>query len=640
MGEGRGEGAGGVAPPGFFQRRGAETQRRRGEGIFRSVRWLTALLIAAIGLGAGPVHAAEVLVGMVDGVEIEAFHQQLAVAGYPCSRDLLHGRVHVVPVPAGERVGEVCARIERLPGVRYCEANGEVRAQATFPDDPLFVDAPGIDGQGYLFDLNAPTVWDTTAGSPQVTVAILDSGVDLDHPDLATNIASGGLNITDCPAADLQCAPAQDDDQLQSHGTHVAGIIGAVGDNSTGIAGVNWTVNLLAVKVLSGGSGTVADVAEGIEAAVDAGAGVINASFGVGGATGNGLCDAIGYAQDRGVMVVAAAGNKDDGGTGRDIDGEPEFPASCPDVNLVSVTAYDGGSFNEALFNWGATSVDLAAPGIDILSTGNPDFLALYHTLSGTSQATAMVSGALALLLAEEPDWTVTELRGRLLAAVDKVTTLSTRCATGGRLDLAKLFATPAGDPDGDGVGATDNCPFTHNASQADADGDGVGDACDRSPGSGGGGGDDLDGDGVTDAADNCPQAPNPDQGDCDGDGAGNVCDTTAGCGTNSDDTDGDGVIDEEDNCPLDVNDDQGDCDGDGAGNVCDTTAGCAESGDGGGGCQAAPGGSIGSGVASGGLLLLPVAVVAGWRRWRLHGRGTSSLAPTVAGATHGPESV
>jgi hypothetical protein len=465
---------------------------------------------------------------MANGVAVEDLHQTLAAAGYECNRELLHGQVHVVPLAAGEAVSDACARIEALPGVRYCEANSEVRVQA-IPDDPLFVDAPGAGGQTYLYDINAPSAWETSVGSPLVTVAVLDSGVDLDHPDLAANIATEGLNIVDCPDTDLQCAPAQDDDALQSHGTHVAGIIGAVGDNGIGIAGINWMVDLLPVKVLSAGSGGPADVIAGIEAAVDAGADVINASFGVSG-TGVALCDAVSYAQTHGVMVAAAAGNKGDSGTGRDIDAEPEYPASCPNVNLISVTAYDGGSFNTPFFNWGITSVDLAAPGTDILSTTDPDFITDYHVLTGTSQSTAMVSGALALLLAEEPDWTVTELRGRLLAAVDQVDALTTRCATGGRLNLAKLFVTPAGDPDGDGVGVTDNCPFTFNATQADSDADLVGDACDRTSGAGGGGGDDLDGDGVGDLADNCPEAPNPDQGDCDGDGVGNVCDVTAGC--------------------------------------------------------------------------------------------------------------
>jgi len=522
-------------------------------------------------MGGRTASATEVLVGMVDGVEVDAFHGTLVAAGYACTRDLLRGRVHVVALAEGETVRAACRQLEALPEVRYCEANGEVRAQTIPPGDPLF------DQQGYLQQINAEAAWPRTVGSPQVTVAVLDSGVDLNHPDLADNIASDGLNVVDCSAIDLQCAPAQDDDTFQSHGTHVAGLIGAVGDNGAGIAGLNWAVSLLAVKVLHQGSGTVADVAEGIEAAVDAGADVINASFGVGGSTGNGLCDAVVYARGQGVMVAAAAGNGDCDPrdpkctpTARDIDAEPEFPASCTEDNLIAVTAVDGSDgWVDGLFNWGVTSVDLAAPGDALLSTkaGND-----YQVLTGTSQATALVSGAVALLLADEPGLTVTELRSRILKAVDVLPALTGRCATGGRLNLAKLFAS---------------------SSNSDADGDGV-----------------------VDASDNCPTVANTDQGDCDGDGVGDVCDTTPRCDPTSDDTDEDGVVDADDNCPLNANADQGDCDGDGIGNVCDTTAGCDESG-GGGGCRAAPGGSVGSSAASGGLLLLPLGGIAGWRRWR-----------------------
>gem|GEM_PF-4250232 len=534
--------------------------------------WLgLALLLVAV-----PANAAEVLVGMMDGVEVDAFHQTLAAAGYPCTRDLLRGRVHVVALAEGETVRAACRRLEVLPEVRYCEANGEVRAQTIPPGDPLF------DQQGYLQQINAEAVWSKTVGSPQVTVAVLDSGVDLNHPDLVDNIASDGLNIVDCSATDLQCAPAQDDDTLQSHGTHVAGLIGAVGDNGAGIAGLNWAVSLLAVKVLHQGSGTVADVAEGIEAAVDAGADVINASFGVGGTSGNGLCDAVTYARTHGVMVAAAAGNgacdprqSSCMPTARDIDADPEFPASCTQDNLIAVTAVDGSdSWVDGLFNWGVTSVDLAAPGDALLSTKAGDD---YQTLTGTSQATALVTGAMALLLAQEPGLSVTELRSRILKAVDVLPALTGRCATGGRLNLDKLFSS---------------------SSTTDADGDGL-----------------------VDASDNCPNIANADQSDCDGDGVGDVCDATPQCNPGQDDTDGDGVVDANDNCPLDANADQGDCDGDGVGNVCDTTAGCDESGGGGGGCHAAPGGSFGSASASAGLFLLPLGVVAGWRRWRRHER-------------------
>ena len=242
-----------------------------------------ALLLAA----ARPAMAGEVLVGAQAGIDATTLHATLAEAGFLCTRDLLHGRVHQVELVAGETVAEVCGAIETLAGVRYCEANGTVRSQAV-PNDPSFAQ------QDYLTQIHAPTAWETTTGSSTVVVAILDSGVDLNHPDLAANIPSTGLNQTDCPLAHpgkcaagdldcLRCAPAQDDDTAQSHGTHIAGLIGAVGDNGVGIAGVNWQVALLPVKVLSQGSGTVTDVADGMVAAVDGGARVINASFGAAG---------------------------------------------------------------------------------------------------------------------------------------------------------------------------------------------------------------------------------------------------------------------------------------------------------------------------------------------------------------------
>ncbi|RMF84936.1 MAG: hypothetical protein D6739_05240, partial [Nitrospirae bacterium] len=349
---------------------------------------MTALLRAALALlllAAAPAAALEVLVGAAEGVAPEALHATLEAAGYTCVRDLLHGRVHVVPLAPGETVEGACAAIEGLPGVRYCEANGTVRTQA-LPTDPFYVNRGGAEGQAYLFQIQAATAWATTTGDPghPVVVAVVDTGVDLDHPDLAANLDSGGINVTD-PGR-----PPQDDDASQSHGTHIAGLIGAVW-NDQGIAGVDQFVDLLPVKVLSQGSGTVDDVAAGIEQAVDAGAEVINASFG---ATGQGeqtLCGAVDYAEQKGVIVVAAAGNTSDAvnGSGRDIDsGDPadaEYPASCPNANLIAVTAYDGGSFNSGWFNWGATSVDLAAPGTDLLSTGDPNLVASYHTLTGTS---------------------------------------------------------------------------------------------------------------------------------------------------------------------------------------------------------------------------------------------------------------
>ncbi len=445
---------------------------------------LAVALLATVAV-ARPAVATELLVGAEPGVAAETLHATLQAAGFTCVRDLLHGSVHVVPLVAGETVAAACAAIAPLVGVRYCEANGEVRSQAV-PDDPRFFE------QTYLQQIHATTAWETTTGDATVVVAVLDSGVDLDHPDLAANLDLPGIDLTGNGSA-------QDDDTSQSHGTHIAGLIGAVGNNGIGIAGVSWQVNLLPVKVLSDGIGTVADVADGITAAVNAGAEVINASFG---ATGQGqltLCEAVDYAEQNGVIVVAAAGNTASlsNGSGRDIDSgvpdDAEYPASCTNSNLISVTAYDGGAFNSDYFNWGAGAVDLAAPGTALLSTGDPNLVGAYHLLTGTSQSTALVSGAAALLLAAEPSLTVAQVRARLLAAVDVTTALSGRCATSGSLNLAKLFTTSGVvDSDGDGIAdASDNCPSTANADQGDCDGDGIGNACDNNPGctSGGGGG-------------------------------------------------------------------------------------------------------------------------------------------------------
>ena len=453
-----------------------------------------ALVLALLLAAALPAYGAEVLVGAQPGVGGETLHATLEEAGYTCIRDLLHGSVHLVPLAEGETVKQACAAIDQLPGVRYCEANGTVRSQAVTPNDPHFGE------QTYLQQIHAPTAWETTTGSRSVVVAVLDSGVDLDHPDLVANLDPNGINIPN-PGQ-----PPQDDDASQSHGTHIAGLIGAVGNNKIGIAGVNWQVDLLPVKVLSGDTGTVADVADGITAAVNAGAAVINASFGAHASQTNGkaLCDAVNDAEQAGVIVVAAAGNMDprlnipahDINSGRPQDAE--YPASCPNANLLVVTAYDGGAFDDSLFNWGASSVDLAAPGTDLLSTGDPNLnVGAYHLLTGTSQSTALVSGAVALLFSSEPDLDptdptltsaaralrVAQVRARVLAAVDVTPALQGRCATSGSLNLAKLFST-SGDTDGDGVpDASDNCPSTANADQADCDADSIGNACDNTPG-------------------------------------------------------------------------------------------------------------------------------------------------------------
>lgn len=233
---------------------------------------------------------------------------------------------------------------------------------------------PLRDQQYSLQKLNAEQAWRSSRGG--VIVAVVDTGVDATHPDLAGKIVAGYdfVNRDDSP----------DDDQ--GHGTHVAGIACATPDNDTGIAGVGFDCKIMPVKVLdSNGGGNHSIIAEGIIWATDHSASVINLSLG--GTTGSGaLRDAVKYATSRGVIVVAAAGN--DGTT------EDNFPAAYPEA--ISVCATDQNDV-VARFSNQAKSVDVCAPGVAILSTVRGG---KYEKWNGTSMATPNVSGVAALLVA------------------------------------------------------------------------------------------------------------------------------------------------------------------------------------------------------------------------------------------------
>jgi subtilisin family serine protease len=244
-------------------------------------------------------------------------------------------------------------------------------------------------------------------------VAVLDSGADLTHPDLAANLWTNPRAQAGEPVADLHgynfVAGNGDVGDDNGHGTHVAGIIGALGGNRLGGTGVAWRVRLMIVKVLDDqGKGQASTVASGIRYAVDNGARIINLSL-AGPDPSQELEDAIGYAQAKGVLVVAAAGN---GGT--DLATAPTYPASFPEDNVIGVAATTaaGGLSRNSDFGTGAK---LAAPGEAILSTASDGG---YEWRSGTSMAAAEVSGALALLAAAQPDLNGAQLRDALYAGV------------------------------------------------------------------------------------------------------------------------------------------------------------------------------------------------------------------------------
>jgi subtilisin family serine protease len=345
------------------------------------------------------------------------------------------------------------ARLARLNALRdsglfdYVEPDYQLRAYLR-PNDTAFQDGT-LWG---LSRLNAEQAWDITTGSTDVVVAVIDSGVRYTHQDLVSQMwrnpgEVAGNNVDDdgdgyvdntygVNAINHSGNPWDDD----NHGTHVAGTIGAAANNAGAVVGVCWNVRLMACKFMDAtGHGNTSDAIECIDFAVSNGARILNCSWG-GGDYSQGLYDAIAAARTAGVIVVAAAGND-----GLNTDAIPDYPACYNLDNILSVAALDSNDGLPAFSNYGQTSVDLAAPGVGTYScTAVSD--TSYDTYQGTSMAAPHVSGVAALLLAQNPVMTVTELRQRLLTTTVSVPALSGRCVTGGRVNAYKALAVA---PDG-----------------------------------------------------------------------------------------------------------------------------------------------------------------------------------------------
>ncbi|HSB29926.1 MAG TPA: S8 family serine peptidase [Pyrinomonadaceae bacterium] len=344
-----------------------------------------------------------------------------------------------------------------LPEVEYAEAVFEISADdfaaaPVTPSDPRFSDQwalfnDGTNGGTKGADISATHAWAVTTGSDKVVVAVLDSGVDYTHSDLARNIWIRPNNIA--PYQDRQLGTIQDmhgynalensadpmDDN--GHGTHCAGIIGAEGGNDIGIAGVNWKVQIMPLKFMNaGGFGTTKDAIEAINYVIDrkkAGVNVrvISASWGST-QKSRALEDVIRKAYEAGILFVAASGN-----ASTNNDRNPHYPSSYNVPNVISVAALDRNDQLASFSNYGLKSVAIAAPGVDILSTWLGDE---YEEKSGTSMATPVVAGVAALVVANNPKITIDELRTKLLNSVDTLNSLKDKVASGGRINAAKAL--------------------------------------------------------------------------------------------------------------------------------------------------------------------------------------------------------
>ncbi len=338
------------------------------------------------------------------------------------------------------------------------------------PNDPRYSEQWGWNNTGQTggtanADIDAPEAWNVFTGSPNTVVAVIDTGVDYTHPDLAANmwvnpgeISGNGIDddgngyVDDVHGYDFA---NNDGDPMDdhSHGTHVSGTIGAVGNNNLGVTGINWNVRIMAVKFLdASGNGTVANAIRGLNYAVENGATISNNSYGGSAAEDSDplFQEAIQNAANFGHIFVAGAGNSTS-----DNDGLGFYPASFDADNIISVAATDDNDSLASFSNYGATSVDLAAPGVDILSTLPNN---QYGLLSGTSMATPHVTGVVALVRGLHPDWTYQQVIDRVFNSVDYLPSLDGRVLTSGRLNAARAILDLDGprivgsDPSG-GVG-------------------------------------------------------------------------------------------------------------------------------------------------------------------------------------------
>jgi subtilisin family serine protease len=347
------------------------------------------------------------------------------------------GGLQVVRVPGGETVPGLIAKYQGSGLVEFAEPDFTGRVFAT-PNDPKFLDGTlwglnntGQNGGTTGADIDAPAGWDVLASASNIVVAVLDTGVRYTHEDLAANM---WVNPNDGGHGTNALAGTNDPSDDSGHGTMIAGILGAVGNNGKGVTGVAWQVQIMACKCFDNfGVGSISAVVACLDYARANDATIINASWGF--TNSLALSNAFYSVRIAGIIVVAAAGN-----AGADIDANPTFPASYDFDNVVSVAYTTRNDTLSTNSNYGATGVDLAAPGEQIYSTfGATD--TFYFSNTGSSFAAPYVTGAFALMLAEYPAETYQQIIGRVLNATDPLPSLAGKCATGGRLNLRKALS-------------------------------------------------------------------------------------------------------------------------------------------------------------------------------------------------------
>lgn len=361
-------------------------------------------------------------------------------------RYVADGRIVKVKVPKGVDRDELVKKLTVNPLVSVAEPNFPLQALAT-PDDTRFNELWALHNTGQNggtpgADIKAVDAWDVSTGSRDVYIGVIDTGMDYNHPDLIDNRWVNSGNYPGSTYGYSTLNTNLDPMDSGSHGTHVAGTIGASGNNGMGITGVNWNVTLIPCQFLGSSGGTTAGAIECINYFTD-----LKLNYGVdvkatnnswgGGGYSETLREAIQSSNDAGILFIAAAGND-----GFNADNTPMYPAAYDLEGIVSVASTDRNDnlsvFSSGGSNYGAVSVDLGAPGSAILSTtpGNS-----YASYSGTSMASPHVTGAAALLWSVNPDITGSEMKAILMDSGDSLASLDGKTVSGKRLNLTNAMA-------------------------------------------------------------------------------------------------------------------------------------------------------------------------------------------------------